>query len=143
MKDIQDNFISANRHTAQQAKGAGENILSDASMHLLTHHLKSFQNNDLEAVMSDYTDESVLITQDAIYTGLQDIRAFFAGLITHFPKQDASLEVDKTVVKDSLVYIVWHAKTPSLKVPLASDTFVIKENKIYQQTFVAQLEFIM
>jgi len=41
-----------------------------------------------------------------------------------------------------MVYIVWHAKTPRLEVPIGSDTFVIKDGKIYQQTFVGQLNFI-
>jgi hypothetical protein len=40
------------------------------------------------------------------------------------------------------VYLVWKAKTPSLHVPMGSDTFIIKDGKISQQTFVGQLNFI-
>jgi len=106
------------------------------------HHLESFQHNDLEAVLSDYTNESVLITQDATYTGPDEIRGFFAGLVIHFPKENSSFELDKIVAIGSLVYIVWHAETPSLDVPLGSDTFIIKHDKIYQQTFAGLLKFI-
>ena len=106
------------------------------------HHLESFQHNDLDAVISDYTNESILITQDAMYTGPEEIKIFFAGLMTHFPKQKSSFALDKVVANGGLVYIVWHANTPSLNVALGSDTFVIKDDKIHQQTFVGQLNFI-
>ena len=93
-------------------------------------------------MVSDYTDESILITQAATYTGTEEIRAFFDGLIMHFPKQQSGFELDKFVVNDELAYIVWHANTPSLDVPYGTDTFIIKDGKIYQQTFAAQLKFI-
>jgi hypothetical protein len=92
--------------------------------------------------MSDYTSKSVLITQVATYTGPGRNKCFFADLMLHFPKQQFSLKLDNLVVNEELVYIVWHAKTPSLEVPLGSDTFMIKDGKIAQQTFVGQLNFI-
>ena len=118
-----------------------ETTLSVASKNLLIHHLNSFQNNDLKALMSDYTNKSVLVTQAATYRGLNEIEVFFIDLIKHFPSQKASFELDKMEVDDEMVYIVWHANTPSLEVPLGSDTFIIKEGKIYKQTFVGQMKF--
>ena len=109
---------------------------------VLMHHLSSFQENDLESVMSDYTNESVLITADATYTGLKEISNFFTDLIPHFPKQQSILEIKKMVVQDGLAFIVWQAKTPSLYVSFGSDTFFIKKGKIFQQTFVCQMEYI-
>ena len=114
----------------------------EISKEVVTHHLNSFLDNNLEAVMSDYTNESVLITRDTTYTGLEEISVFFVGLSMHFPQQKSNLVLDKVVANDDLVYIVWHANTPSLQVPIGSDTFIIKDGKIYQQTFVGQLDFI-
>ena len=114
----------------------------EISKEVVTHHLNSFLDNNLEAVMSDYTNESVLITRDTPYTGLEEISVFFVGLSMHFPQQKSNLVLDKVVANDDLVYIVWHANTPSLLVPIGSDTFIIKDGKIYQQTFVGQLNFI-
>ena len=119
-----------------------EITLDEISKEVVKNHLNSFLNNNLDAVMSDYTSESVLITQDTTFTGIEEIRVFFAGLIMHFPQQMSNLVLDKLVVTNDMVYIVWHAKTPSLQVPLGSDTFIIKDSKIYQQTFVGQLNFI-
>jgi predicted SnoaL-like aldol condensation-catalyzing enzyme len=126
-------------------KNAGEikaPILNDTSRDIIMHHLGSFQENDLESVVSDYTNESVLITQEATYKGPEEIKDFFSALMVHFPKRKSSFELDKVVVNDELVYIVWHANTPSLDVPLGTDTFIIREGKIYQQTFAGQLKFI-
>jgi hypothetical protein len=115
---------------------------NDMSKNVLQRHLSSFQENNLEALMTDYTNESVLITPDKSYTGLEEIKGYFVDLVSHFPKQKSIVELDNTVVDDELVYIVWHAKTPSLDVPFATDTFIIKNGKILRQTFAGQLKSI-
>lgn len=126
----------------RQTNGFKETAQSDAITNLLTHHLSSFLNNDLEAVMSDYTSESILITQAATYVGLNEIRGFFTHLMTYFPTGNSNFQFDKMIVKGQLGYIVWHAKTPTVEAPLGSDTFIIEDGKISQQTFVGQLNFI-
>jgi ketosteroid isomerase-like protein len=115
---------------------------NDLSKDIIVHHLASFGDNNLEAVLSDYTDESILVTRDAIYTGPAEIRSFFVELMKHFPKQKSSFKLDNLTVRGELAYIVWHATTPSLIVSLGSDTFILKEGKIHQQTFVGELKFI-
>jgi ketosteroid isomerase-like protein len=126
----------------KNATAAKTTTPSDASKNIIMHHLGSFQDNDLEAVIADYTNESVLITQDGTCKGPEEIKVFFATLMTHFPKQQSNFELDKIVVKNELVFIVWHATTPSLEVSLGTDTFIIKDDKIYQQTFAGQMKFI-
>ena len=116
--------------------------LNDASGKIIMHHLGSFQDNDLEALITDYTNESVLITREETYKGPGEIKEFFASLMIHFPKLKSNFQLDKLVVNNELVYIVWHANTPSLNVSFGTDTFIIKDGKIYQQTFAGQLQFI-
>lgn len=129
-------------NTNYMADELKETSQSDVSTNLLMHHLNSFIENDLETLMLDYTDSSVFITQDATYSGISEIKEFFTNLMTHFPKQECKFELDKMVVKDELAFIVWHATTPTLIVPLGTDTFIIKNEKILQQTFAGQLNFI-
>lgn len=116
--------------------------VSDVSKDVLRDHLSSFLENDLEAVMSGYSDGSVLITQEKTYKGLQEIRNFFVALIDHFPNKKSSFNLDRLVVHGDFAYITWHAKTPSLEVPLATYTYVINNGKIYRQTFTGQLIFL-
>lgn len=126
------------RHEAAVTQDAAES----ATRNLLTHHLSSFQDNDLAAVMSDYTSESILITKDATYRGTEQIRTFFSSLIPHFPRHRSTFELDKMVVNDEVVFIVWHANTPTIDVPFATDTFVIKAGKISRQTFAGELKSV-
>lgn len=116
--------------------------LSKDSENVLLRHLHSFGNNDLEALMSDYTEQSVLITHDKTYNGRDEIKTFFKELMTHFPKEDSNFKLEKLVVNDELGFIVWQASTPSLQVSLGTDTFLIKRGKIYQQTFAGQMKFL-
>jgi predicted SnoaL-like aldol condensation-catalyzing enzyme len=92
-------------------------------------------------LMSDYTEESILITHEQTYKGPREIKTFFAGLMNHFPKDHSDFTLDKLVAKGELVFIVWHATTPSLEVSLGTDTFVIKDGKILQQTFAGIMKF--
>jgi hypothetical protein len=116
--------------------------VNETSGFIIMHHLASFQDNDLESVVSDYTNESVLVTQDATYKGPGEIKGFFAAFMEHFPKQQTSFTLDKVIVNNELVYIVWHADTPTLEVSFGTDTFIVRHGKIYQQTFAGQMKFI-
>jgi hypothetical protein len=101
------------------------------------HHIKAFGENDIEAVMSDFLEDSILITPDAIYKGLSEIKSFFSDVIPHFPTEGTVIEVDKMHTESNIIYIIWHGTTPSLDVPFATDTFVIEDGKIKIQTFAA------
>jgi hypothetical protein len=120
----------------QPVEEAQEPISSnERSQKVLEHHLGSFGANDLAAVMEDYSEESILITPDSTFTGLAAIEGFFSGLIPAFPTEGTTLELDKMVIENELAYIIWHATTPTLEVPLGTDTFIIENDKIVRQTF--------
>jgi predicted SnoaL-like aldol condensation-catalyzing enzyme len=115
---------------------------SASSKNFLMHHLNSFLNNDLDAVISDYTSESVLITPTATYTGKKEIREFFAALVKYFPKQKTNFVLDRTVINNDMLYILWHAQSPLINVYLGTDSFIIMDGKIHQQTYAAQFKLL-
>jgi len=45
---------------------------------VLNHHLEAFSAGDIDAMMEDYTDDSVLIVPDVTRTGRDAIRAAFS-----------------------------------------------------------------
>ena len=134
--------MKSNINTLEHGVQLKEQTIDEISKEVVMNHLNAFLDNNLEALISDYTNDSVLITQASTYSGTEEINAFFVDLSMHFPKQESNFVLDKVVANVDLVYIVWRAKTPSLQVPIGSDTFIIKNGKIYQQTFVGQLNFI-
>ena len=110
---------------------------------IILHHINSFIENDLDALLSDYTNESVLITRDMTYNGPKEIKDFFVSLVKHFPVQNSNFVLDKLVADGNLVFIIWHGKTPTIEVALGTDTFIIENRKIKQQTFAGQIKSLI
>ena len=117
-------------------------MTNDAARALIAHHVQAFVSNDLDAVMSDFTSESILITRDGTFKGLDAIRAYFAKLMKLFPLSKSKLMLDTMSNTGNLIYIVWHAETPLVTVPLASDTIVVKDGKIHQHTFIGEVNMV-
>jgi ketosteroid isomerase-like protein len=99
----------------------------------LEHHLHAI-GQSIDAIMSDYSEESVLFTQQGVISGLLGIRQFFEQFVGNAPPELlAALTVTQQDVHGEFAYIVWKAEP---FVSLASDTFVIRDGKIVAQSFV-------
>ena len=110
-------------------------ISEDKTQEVLDHHWEAFSQNDMEAVMADYTEESVLITPDRTYKGMEEIRTNFENAFEAFPKDQTTFELNKSVVEGDVAYILWQAKTPTFNLSYATDTFIIRDGKIISQTY--------
>lgn len=106
---------------------------------VLDHHIQTFQQNDLDGVMADYTEESVLITPDRTFKGLAEIRENFVGAFAALPANGTTMTLTKTVVSRDIGYMVWKAVTPTLAFKYATDTFVIVDGKIVSQTYAGDV----
>ena len=106
---------------------------------VLDHHLQTFQQNDLDGVMEDYTEESVLITPDRTYKGLAEIRENFVAAYQALPTNGTTMTIMKSVVYRDVAYIVWKAVTPTLDFKYATDTFIIVDGRIISQTFAGDI----
>ena len=100
----------------------------------LERHLQAFAKGP-DAIMRDYTESSVLFTPQARLTGLDSIRAFFAQFLAESPPELlAAMTLVHQDVAGEIAYIIWKAEP---FIPLATDTFVIRDGKILVQTFAA------
>ena len=113
----------------------GPSISEESTSKVLDHHWVAFGANDLEAVMADYTDESILITPEKTYKGLKEIRDNFVFAFTVFPKGKSTLKLRKSIVQQEVGYITWEATTPKMKKSFNTDTFIIHDGKIVRQTY--------
>ena len=114
---------------------APDGINEDKTKQVLAHHWDAFNQNNLEEVMADYTEESVLITPDATFKGLAEIRKNFVDAYVKFPKDKTVFKLNKQVIDRDLAYILWQAKTPTFNLTYATDTFIIRNGKIIRQTY--------
>ncbi|MFQ5855120.1 MAG: nuclear transport factor 2 family protein [Anaerolineae bacterium] len=108
--------------------------MSTPTQAVLEHHLQAF-GEGIEAIMADYTDDSVVITPEATYRGLAEIRAFFIAFVEALPEGiwDA-FTLKRQEVVGEVAYIHWEANP---WFPLGTDTFVVRDGKIAFQTFAA------
>ena len=106
---------------------------------VLNHHLACFAASDLEATLTDYSGDSVVMTPDGAIHGLGDIRAFFEGAYAEFGQPGTKFTMRQMLVDGDCAFIVWEAETSANTFELATDTFVVRDGRIAVQTFAAKI----
>src|SRR6476646_1883771 len=106
--------------------------MSVSTESVLQNHLMA-ATQGVDAILQDYTDESLLITHEATYRGLAEIRQFFTVLLNRLPEGFfASIRLNRREVAGEVAYILWERRPWFV---LATDTFVVRNGKILFQTF--------
>jgi ketosteroid isomerase-like protein len=100
---------------------------------ILMHHLTAFGNNNLDEILMDYTDESVIMTPNGSVKGLSEIRDFFKDFFAVIPTGSLFTMMQKTI-DGNVAYILWASESSSTKIPVGTDTFVFDGNKIQYHT---------
>jgi ketosteroid isomerase-like protein len=117
--------IAFQSSTAGKAAGASTGAV-------LENHLRAARTG-VDAVMQDYTEESVLITHEATYRGLAAIRGFFTALFRDLPAGFfETLKMNRQEIIGEVAYILWERQP---QISRATDTFVVRNGKILAQTF--------
>jgi hypothetical protein len=97
----------------------------------LDRHLRALTEG-VDAIMRDYTDASVIHTPDGPLRGAEAVRAFFHGFLVESPPELArAMTLVHQAVEGEIAYVVWKAEP---FIPLAADTFLIRDGKILVQT---------
>jgi hypothetical protein len=105
-----------------------------STQEVLNHHLQAF-GEGMESILSDYDDQSCIISQQGTFHGMVEITQFFTTFVSGLP--DGFMEkfnITKSIVDGAVAYITWEANP---WFPLGTDTFVINNDKIKHQTFAA------
>jgi len=131
---------TAQHKPAVEAAIADNAINEEQTRQVLAHHWDAFKGNDLEGTMADYTEESILVTPDKTFRGLEEIRANFVAAFKAFPKDSSTLTLNKNTVSKDIGYIVWSAATPTFQLVYATDTFIIQNGKILRQTYAGLMD---
>ena len=78
------------------------------------------------------------MSQQGVFKGMSEIRNFFTAFIGSLPEGFMEkFNVTKMDVDGEVAYMTWEALP---WVPLGTDTFVIREDKILYQTFAAHMQ---
>jgi hypothetical protein len=123
----------SNEATAVHSPAAGKAapMITEA---VLQNHLRAARIG-VDAVMQDYTDQSILITHEATYRGLAEIRGFFTALFRQLPAGFfETVRMQRQEIVGEVAYILWQREPV---ITQATDTFVVRNGKILVQTFAA------
>jgi ketosteroid isomerase-like protein len=107
---------------------------------VLDHHWEAFTTQDLEMVMEDYEEDSVVITHMGTFRGLAEIEGLFSTVFEEFAQAGSTTELEQQTVEGDTAYIVWSGETPDNSYPFATDTFQIRDGVVETQTFGARVE---
>jgi ketosteroid isomerase-like protein len=99
---------------------------------IFAHHAESLGAEDLDAILSDYAEDAVIVTAGGIARGHDQIRQLFAGLLADLPK--AAWDLKATVVEGDVLYLEWAAAGGENRVDDGVDTFVFDDGLIRLQT---------
>ena len=98
------------------------------------HHIQSWNDRNLGAIVDDYANDAVVIVQGKIHRGKAAVAPLFQWLFQVF--ENTKLVFDPTVVEGKIVYITWRATKGGVE-HAGTDTFVIENGKIRYQTVTA------
>jgi ketosteroid isomerase-like protein len=105
---------------------------TEATKAILDHHQAALDAGDVDDLMSDYTEDSVFVTNlGGVVKGLDGIRAIFGATAGGM----AGFELLGEHVDGDVAYIWWKAEN----IPAGTDTFVVRDGKIAAQTVYLQL----
>ena len=101
---------------------------------VLNHHLQAIFSRDLDAILSDYTEDAVMFTPFGLSKGPDQIRATFAAIMNLVtPEVMAEMKLGQQNIDGDFAYILW---TAGAHITTASDTFCVRNGKIVMQSFV-------
>ena len=100
----------------------------------LDHHLQAFDEG-LDSILSDYDENSTIMSPQGTFRGLDEIRDFFIAFIGALPEDFLDVfHITYSDVDGEVAFIAWEA-LPWFT--LGTDTFIIQDGKILYQTFAA------
>ncbi len=112
--------------------------MAASTQEVLDHHLQSFGAGDVEGMLADYTDQSIVITPAGVLRGKQAISDAFTAVVAEFSKPGMTFSMDAQTVEGDIAFIAWTAETADNVYDMGTDTFLIQDGKIVTQTFVTK-----
>jgi len=98
---------------------------------IFAHHGQALGAEDLEDIVSDYSEDAILIVNKEVFRGKDGARAVFTKLLQDVPKAKWDLD---TVFVDDVLYLEWKAYSSGRQVEDGVDTFVFRDGQIRVQT---------
>ena len=99
---------------------------------VFAHHGQALAAGNLDEILVDYTEESVVITSAGAARGKDAIRKMFVKLLDELP--NATWDLKNQILDGDVLYLEWAADSAANRVDDGVDTFVFRDGMIWAQT---------
>jgi hypothetical protein len=96
------------------------------------HHGEALMAEDLDGIVSDYSDDALVISRGGALRGKDGVRHAFVKLIGDLP--GARWKLPTQIFEDDILLLEWKAESEKVKVEDGTDTFVFRDGLIRVQT---------
>ncbi|NER38425.1 MAG: nuclear transport factor 2 family protein [Oscillatoria sp. SIO1A7] len=101
------------------------------------HHIEAWDNSDIDEIMSDYSEDSVLILNNEIYKGIDEVACVFESLFDIFA--DGNNIIAPETIEGEAIYITWNYTPPNDRAYDGTDSFFLRDDIIEYQTIASRL----
>ncbi|HEV7756979.1 MAG TPA: nuclear transport factor 2 family protein [Mycobacteriales bacterium] len=99
---------------------------------VFAHHGEALGTEDLDAIVSDYAEDAVVMTSEGVVRGRDGIREMFARLLAVVPQ--AAWDLRTTVFEGDVLFLEWAAAGGGNRIEDGVDTFLFDDGLIRVQT---------
>ena len=101
---------------------------------IFEHHLEVFGAGDIEGILKDYDDASIMVYGNKTWIGLAGAKDFFTMWLDDLIPSGSDFCVIDQVAVENMVYITWTANSRNYVFDYATNTFIFRNDKIWRQT---------
>ena len=106
--------------------------MSHTPQEVFAHHGQALAAGDLDEILVDYSEDSVVITSAGAARGKDAIRRMFVKLLDELP--NAAWDLKNQILDGHVLYLEWAADSATNRVDDGVDTFVFRDGMIWAQT---------
>lgn len=99
---------------------------------VFAHHGRALAAGDVDQIVADYADDSVVLTSSGAARGKDAIRQVFIMLLDDLP--NAAWDLKTQVFEGDVLFLEWTADSANNRVDDGVDTFVFRDGMILAQT---------
>jgi hypothetical protein len=99
---------------------------------VFAHHAEALGAEDIDGIVSDYTEDALFITPAGVRRGRSGVREGFEQLLGDLP--GASWKLPTQIYEDDVLLLEWQATSEHATVDDGIDTFVFRDGLIRVQT---------
>ncbi|HEY8473146.1 MAG TPA: nuclear transport factor 2 family protein [Natronosporangium sp.] len=99
---------------------------------VFAHHAEALGAEDIDGIVSDYTEDALFITPAGVRRGKAGVREAFTQLLSELP--GATWELPTQVYERDILLLEWKADSATNRVDDGIDTFVFIDGMIRVQT---------